>query len=119
MTSSTDPTDCPCLEHGPKAPQAIPERYVGCDETDGRYADVTLTRCSRCRRLWLGYAVEYEGFSNSGRWCEAVIDDATAATMTPEAAPGFLAAAPWHVYGGSYFGHAGKRGSGAMRWGLA
>lgn len=88
------------------------ERQVGIDETAGRYADVTLERCTRCWRLWLGYAVECEAISASGRWAMAPIGDTDTATMTPEAAVRFIEAAPWHVHGGSYFGHAGKRGSG-------
>jgi hypothetical protein len=94
------------------------ERDVGVDETDGRFADVTVLRCTQCRRLWLRYHVEYEAFTAGGRWCEAVIDEATATTITPEAAPAYLAAVPWHFFGGSYFGHAGKRGRGKIHWGL-
>ena len=48
-------------------------------------------------------------FSRSGRWAEAPIDDATAATMTAEAAQSFIQAAPWRIVGGSFYGHAGKR----------
>lgn len=109
---------CSCLDHGPRAPNLTRERDIGVDETDGRYADVSLTRCSKCRRLWLRYQVEYEGFDRSGRWCEAIIDEEMAIAMTPEKAPEFLASVPWHRYGGSYFGHGGKRGSGRIRWGL-
>lgn len=53
----------------------------------------------------------------SGRWAEVPLSEADAATVTPETAAGLIDAAPWYVYGGSYFGHAGKRGSGPMRWG--
>jgi len=112
MTGST----CPCLSAGPRIPDVIDERQVGRDETEGRFADLTLRRCSRCRRLWLRYQVEYEAFTASGRWVEAPIDEATAITLTPEAAPGFLDRAEFYIYGGSYFGHAGRRSSGPIAW---
>ncbi len=37
-----------------------------------------IARCLHCDRLWLRYAVEYEGFSHSGRWARGLItaDDA-------------------------------------------
>ena len=50
--------------------------------------------------------------SRSCRWAEAPIDEEAAATMTPETAPEFIHAAESHVFGGSYHGHAGKRGKG-------
>jgi hypothetical protein len=48
----------------------------------------------------------------------APVDPALAATITPETAAAALAAAEWTIYGGSYFGHAGKRGRGRIHWGL-
>ena len=36
--------------------------------------------------------------------------------MTPEAAPDFLSRAEFYVYGGWYFGHAGRRSSGPISW---
>ncbi len=109
--------DCECLQHGPKHPDIIIDRDLGRDETEGRYADVDLIRCTRCRRLWLHYQVEYEAISRSGRWAEAPIDSITAATITPTAASEFLHSADWYVFGGSYYGHAGKRGRGRLNWG--
>ena len=116
-TDSNDTTDCLCLQQGPAAQDIIEERDIGTDKTEGRLAEVTLTRCARCHRRWLRYFVEYESFSRSGRWCAAVIDETAAATMTPEAAPAYLAAAPWHIYGGSYFKNTRHRGNGALYWG--
>jgi hypothetical protein len=95
----------------------VEERYLGCDQTEGRFADVTLRRCSACRMTWLRYQVEYEAFTGSGRWAEIPLSEADAATVTPETAAALIDASPWHIYGGSYYGHAGKRGSGTMRWG--
>jgi hypothetical protein len=111
-------TDCACLSAGPRMPDVIDERHVGCDKTEGRFADVTIRRCSRCRRLWLRYFVEYEAYSRSGRWAEAPIGEEAAGQMTPEAAAGFLDRAEFCIYGGSYYGHAGRRGRGPWRWGL-
>lgn len=109
---------CPCLEHGPRAPYIADRRSIGCDETEGRFADVTLARCTRCQQLWIRYQVDYEAFSRSGRWCEAVISPEDAGRMTPEAVPAYLAAAPWHIFGGSAFGHGGRHGRGPVQWGL-
>lgn len=115
--SANDPL-CPCLQHGPPFFHDAHTRFVGVDETDGRFADVTLCRCPQCARTWLRYQVEYEAFTASGRWCMAPIDPALAARITPEAAATALADAEWHIFGGSYFGHAGRRGRGRIHWGL-
>jgi hypothetical protein len=114
----TNDPGCTCLEHGPPFFDAVHTRSIGVDETEGRYADVTLCTCPRCRRTWLRYQLEYEAFTASGRWCMAPIDAALAARITPETAAAALAAAEWHIYGGSYFDHAGKRGRGRIHWGL-
>ena len=110
--------NCPCLDLGPRHPDAAHERDLGIDETEGRFADVELVRCLRCRRLWLHYHVEYGAFTASGRWASTPIGEAEAGEITPERAADFIAAAPWHIYGGSWFGHAGKRGHGRVHWGL-
>jgi hypothetical protein len=110
-------TDCACLETGPRFPDARRERDIGQDATDGRYADVESVRCTRCGRLWVKYFVEYEAFTGSGRWCEAPIDEALALVIGAAEVPAYLEAAPWFIHGGSYWGHAGKRGTGKLRWG--
>jgi hypothetical protein len=108
--------DCQCLERGPRHPDVSTERDLGHDETEGRYAEVDLIRCTRCARIWLRYSLEYEHVSRSGRWAEAPIDAVAAATIRAETASAFIDAAEWYVFGGSYYGHAGKRGSGRLRW---
>jgi hypothetical protein len=110
--------ECACLLDGTRNPDVIDERYIGSDETSGRFADVSLRRCSRCQRLWLRYAVEHEAFSRSGRWAEAPIDEKAAETTTPEAAAEFLNHADFYIFGGSYYEHAGRRGSGRLHWGF-
>jgi hypothetical protein len=113
--SNSNPTDtpCACLETGPRYPD-VDRHHVGVDETEGRFADVTIERCTRCGQRWLRYQLEYEAFTKSGRWAEAPITEEEATTMTPVAAAGYLDAAAWHIYGGSFWGHAGKRGSGRL-----
>ena len=116
---SDDPrASCGCAETGPRFPDMQTERAVGTDPTKGRYSKVELIRCTRCGTLWINYLVEYEAFSGSGRWGAAPIDAATAAAITPAEVPAYLEAAAWFVYGGSYHGHAGKRGTGKLRWDL-
>ena len=111
--------DCHCLVEGPRHPAVVDECFIGVDKSEGRYADVTLSRCTRCQRLWLRYQVEYEAFSRSARWAEAPIDEQAAAAMRPEAAAAFLDDAEFHFYGGSFWGHAGKRGHGRLPWGIS
>lgn len=92
-------------------------RGLGRDDTDGRFADVSLERCRRCGRLWLRYFVEYEAFSRSGRWARGLISDEAAEAMTPADATHYLHERPWYLYGGSYFeGRSGMAG-GPMAWG--
>ena len=105
-------TDCKCFESG----QGTLSKPLGTDETKGRYADVSLDRCLSCGSLWLRYFVEYEGFSRSGRWAMGLISDDAADTMTPDRAADYLAGLEWCIVGGSYFGHAGKRRSGDIKW---
>jgi hypothetical protein len=38
-------SECACLSEGPQRPDVIDERHIGCDETSGRFADVSLRRC--------------------------------------------------------------------------
>ena len=111
------PGDCECLATGPGFPEIAETRSIGTDPTSGRFACVALNRCNLCSRLWLHYEVEYEAFSGSGRWATCPISEDAAATMTPEQAADFIVAQPWHIYGGSYWGHAGVRGEGALPWG--
>ncbi len=111
-------SSCACQEAGPRFPHAIPFRDVGRDETNGRFADVDVIRCDLCGQLWIKYLVEYEGFTASGRWGKALIDEARAITITPEEVPAYIEEAPWFIIGGSYYGQAGGRGSGDIRWDL-
>src|SRR5665213_1642351 len=70
MTEATKPpphmTGCVCEQGGARFTE-FESRDAGRDETEGRFADVTLNRCRTCGRTWLRYLVEYEAFSRSGR----------------------------------------------------
>lgn len=55
-------TGCVC-EQGSAQFTQFETRDVGCDETEGRFADVTLNRCRTCGRTWLRYLAEY-GFTS-------------------------------------------------------
>ncbi|MFI4976610.1 MAG: hypothetical protein ACHP84_18905 [Caulobacterales bacterium] len=108
-------TGCVCEQGGARFNQ-FETQEVGCDETEGRFADVTLNRCRSCGRLWLRYLVEYEAFNRSGRWARGLISDEAAHTITPETAVPFLNGLDWYLYGGSYFDGISGRRSGPMRW---
>ena len=120
MTEATKPpphmTGCVCEQGGARFTE-FESRDVGRDETEGRFADVTLNRCRTCGRTWLRYLVEYEAFSRSGRWARGLISEADANTVTPETAVAHLNGLEWYLYGGSYFDGISGRRSGPMRWG--
>jgi hypothetical protein len=110
-------TGCAC-EQGSAPYRQFKSRALGCDKTEGRFAEVTLDRCKTCGRQWLHYLVEYEAISRSGRWARGLISDDAAHTITPEAAVPYLHGLDWYLYGGSYFDGITGRRSGPMRWGL-
>lgn len=108
--------DCACA--GAEARfQQFDTHHLGRDQTEGRFADVTLHRCKVCNRLWLRYFVEYEAFSKSGRWARGLIDEETANSMTPEAAVDHLNSLDWYLYGGSRFGGRSGLTRGPTYWG--
>jgi hypothetical protein len=109
-------TGCVCEQGGARFTE-FETQDVGCDETEGRFADVTLKRCRSCGRLWLRYLVEYEAFSRSGRWARGLIGEEAAQSITPQAAVDHLNGLEWYLYGGPYFDGISGRRSGTMRWG--
>jgi hypothetical protein len=88
---------------------------VGIDETRGRHGEVSVETCKECGTRWLRYFVEYEAFSQSGRWYRAIVSADVLATLKPEDSVGVLEQVPWYFYGGSYFRTSGDRGSGPLR----
>jgi hypothetical protein len=103
---------CECLALGPRA---FDEAFVGIDETHGRFGEVSVRTCRACGRRWLHYRVEYEAFTGSGRWYAGLLPEGADAGLTPDAAVPLLERLPWHVYGGSYWGTSGRRGTGPLQ----
>jgi hypothetical protein len=101
--------ECGCLERGPRW-GGFDEVFVGVDRTNGRFGEVSIRTCRTCGRRWLHYLVEYEAFSGSGRWFAGVLP-ADADDPDPATAVALLRSLPWHVYGGSFFGTTGRRGT--------
>lgn len=100
--------ECECVELGPTS---FHVRSVGVDATNGRFGEVRVRTCRACGRRWLHYHVEYEGFTGSGRWYLGLLPEGADAALTPQAAVPLLESLPWHVYGGSYWGTTGLRGT--------
>ena len=88
------------------------KHFIGTDETNGRFGEVTIEKCKHCNSLWLHYFVEYESFSKSGRWYRGLITQENSTNITPENSIDYLKSLEWHLYGGSYFNATGKKGSG-------
>lgn len=87
---------------------------IGTDETKGRFGDVSIETCRKCKRKWLRYFMEWEWYSESGRWYRGLVSDEVAGTVTPETAVAILEGLEWYYCGGSYFKTTGKKGSGPM-----
>lgn len=87
---------------------------LGVDGTKGRCGEVTIEICKICRSVWLRYFVEYESFSESGRWYRGLVTMEMVRYLKPEQAPALLSSLPWYFYGGSYFRTLGRKGSGPI-----
>ena len=98
-----DPSQCICLNLPLPFDHYEKIRFIGRDETLGRFGEVTLKQCRHCQRYWLHYFVEYEAYRKSGRYFMGLITAADAETMRPEMAVDYLGSLDWHLYGGSYF----------------
>lgn len=108
MVIYSDIKDCACL-NPPFNFDNYTSTRIGTDETNGRFGEVSIEKCKKCGRLWLKYKVEYEGFSNSGRWYRCQILEAEISKITPENAVDFLKKSDECFFGGSYFQTDGKR----------
>ena len=100
--------DCICLNEPMSYDQYHNVRFVGVDETNGRFGEVNIRQCKTCERLWLHYFVEYEAFTASGRYFMGLITRDAADTLSPSDAVEYLNQLDWYLFGGSYF-H-GKKG---------
>jgi hypothetical protein len=105
-----------CICEDPDAPASgFDKRALGCDETGGRFADVSVERCRACGKLWLHYLVEDEAISRSGRWARGLISEGDATRMTPDRALMHLNSLDWRIVGGSYYAGSGGRRTGPFR----
>jgi len=99
---------CRCLK-SPQVYDAYEDvRFVGIDETKGRYGEVEILRCRNCGALWLKYFVEYEAFRSSGRYFMGLINEENAQDIKPEEAVDYLRSLEWYLYGGSFFKDQGR-----------
>jgi hypothetical protein len=89
-------------------------RPLGVDKTNGRFGEVSVETCKACGQMWLRYFVEYEFFSESGRWYRGPVTHAMVESLRPEQAPELLANLPSYFYGGSYFRTPGREGRGPV-----
>ena len=105
--------DCDC-EHVHGAVHASEMQDLGVDQRNGRSGEVAVHRCPSCGATWLHYRVEYEAFSESGRWFCGKLSDAAAAEVSASTAIATLASLPWYWAAGSYFGGEIGKGSGPV-----
>ncbi|MBA4849833.1 hypothetical protein [Emticicia sp. BO119] len=87
---------------------------LGIDETNGRFAEVSIQTCKHCQNRWLNYFIEIEGFSSNIRWFKAIIDNALLESLTPENSLELIEKAAWYFYGGSYYGSGVSVGRGKI-----
>ena len=104
----SDPEKCICLDFPQPFYHYEKVKFVGRDETNGRFGEVNLRRCLHCGRLWVHYFVEYEAFRASGRYFMGLITAEDAEKLTAETAVSYLESLDWHLYGGSYFEGVGR-----------
>jgi hypothetical protein len=89
--------------------------YIGVDETNGRFAEVTLQTCIHCGAKWLNYLVEFEAFTKSGRWYRGVISENELKDIQPEKVVAYFESLDWFIFGGSYFSSTGMYGKGKVQ----
>ena len=99
---------CECLDEPILFNQYDVVKHLGIDEINGRFGEVELWQCKKCRRFWLHYLVEYEAFKGSGRYFMGLITQEVANSLPANKAIEYLENLEWHLYGGSYFGRKGK-----------
>ena len=101
---------CSCLDNPlQNKPDIIfQEIYIGCDETNGRFGDLTARICPDCKFIWLLYSVQYEAFTKSGRWYIGRIIEKNYKSIKPEDSVKLLEQSNPCYFGGSYFETSGK-----------
>ncbi len=118
IKTAADMTDRPklraCACDDPQARYTVFDaEFVGTEPE--HYGEVSLLTCRQCQRVWLRFQLEYEAFTASGRFYRGLISRKAAQQVTPENAVAILESLEWCIYGGSYFGHAGKRFEGSIK----
>lgn len=88
---------------------------LGVDEASGMNGEVSLHECRSCGQLWLKYLVEWEWYSESGRWYRGAITKEQARGLTPGRAAELLGALESHFYGGSFYKTTGRRAEGGAK----
>jgi hypothetical protein len=86
---------CVCYERLPEGSSYL---KVGVDETNGRYGDVSVSTCEVCRRRWLFYFAEFEGFKGSQRWIRGVLHIHQKVPFPPHDAIPIFNGMPWFFY---------------------
>jgi hypothetical protein len=120
MTSAAENspmTECRCFTP-PLNRDDFDSKWIGVDETDGRFGEVSIETCNHCGGKCIHYFVEYEAVTASGRWFRGLITPEIEPTVTPNNAVALLESLPWHLYGGSYFRSAWAKGTGAIHVGI-
>ncbi len=114
MDNNNTYASCPCSH-----PEANADNFIiadwGVDKTNSRFAEIRIYTCKHCGTQWLHYFVEYEAFSQSGRWYRGKITAAELTELTAEKTVDYLQGLESYIYGGSFFNTRGKYGSGTVR----
>jgi hypothetical protein len=103
-----DENPCQCLDEPLPADCYSDVEFIGVDETEGRFGEVSIIKCNNCSRYWLKYSVEYEYLTGAGRYFMGIILPQNIRFITPETAISYLDTLDWRLFGGSYFGKKGK-----------
>lgn len=88
--------------------------FFGVDETNGRFATITIDICIHCKTKWVNYLVEVESISNSSKWYRGIISKDFENIIEPENVIKYLETLEFYIFGGSYFSSIGQYGSGRI-----
>ncbi|MCP4368796.1 MAG: hypothetical protein GY797_11890 [Deltaproteobacteria bacterium] len=105
---SLENAKCLCLDLPLHSNYYEDVKFIGVDETNSRFGQVTLKQCRHCKRYWLYYFVDYHFVRKSLRYFMGLITLEVAKSITPETAVDYLESLEWHLYGGGYFDGTGK-----------
>lgn len=89
--------------------------FIGVDESEGRFGEVTLLSCNICRNSWVQYFYEVEAYTASGRWYRAWVDPLFLPELNESNTLSYIENSRRYIYGGSYFDSTGEYGSGKIR----